>query len=364
MEESSFIQLKSPYNSHAEKGKWDEYIYALCDDGLTWWFNMDTPAIISHLMPLQKITSDTRQFPPRILFLSEAVKQSIPLDSMDKFYRLFMSAGDYEAACACVGAGVASIWDSGHSYHRYDSWYGRIEELLDIKENISPLAISSLYGFRALAELTGYGKVQQALKSYKSLRLWAEKAGSTSLRLFYSAAASYSLLWMGRLSEADILLSDAGILCEQPDTSMVCRIYFQTTLGLFHTVKGNPGMGERVLKEIINLPFFEMLPTPVCFLAYGHLLHALSHSGNSEAVERIAEKVRARAIPAQNYFHYSYLHFNLAIAYLGINQPHRALLHSDEAIDRGRLREVPLQYRCPPSFTARRFPTLAGIERP
>ncbi len=80
MEESSFIQLKNPYNSYAEKGKWDEYIYALCDDGLTWWFNMDTPAIISHLMPLQKITSDTRQFPPRILFLSEAVKQSISLD--------------------------------------------------------------------------------------------------------------------------------------------------------------------------------------------------------------------------------------------------------------------------------------------
>ncbi len=347
MEESSLIQLKSPYNSYVEDGKWDEYIYALCDDGLTWWFNMDTPAIISHLIPLQKITLDTRQFPPRILFLSEAVKQSIPLDSMDKFYRLFMSAGDYEAACACAGAGIASIWDSGHNYHRYDSWYGRIKKLLDIKEKISPLAISSLYGFKAMAELTGHGKVQQALDSYKSLRLWAEKAGSTSLRVFYSAAASYSLLWIGRLSEADILLSDAGILCKHPDTSTICRIYFQTTLGLFHTVSGNPGLGEQVLMEIINLPFFEMLPPPVYFLAYGHLLHALSHNGNSEAVEKTADKVRARAIPEQNYFHYSYLHFNLGIAYLGINQPHRALLHSDEAIDRGRLSESPIAVQMP-----------------
>ncbi|HDH02104.1 MAG TPA: hypothetical protein ENH17_03125, partial [Nitrospirae bacterium] len=310
--------MKSPYNSYVEEEKWDEYISALCEEGFVWWFNMDTPAIMSHLMPLQEIASDTRQFPARILFLSEAAKQSIPLDSMDKFYRLFMSTGDYEAACAGVGAGIASIWDSGNNYHRYDSWYSRIKELLDIKEKVSPLAVSSLYGFKALVELTGYGNVQQALDSHKSLREWAEKAGSTSLRVSYSAAASYSLLWMGRLSEADIILSDAGILCDRPDTSMICKIYFQTTLGLFHTVNGNPDMGERVLMEIIKLPFFEMLPPPSYFLGYGHLLHALSHSGNSEPVERIAEKVRARAIPEQNYFHYSYLHFNLGIAYLGI----------------------------------------------
>ncbi len=332
-------QLKENFIALAEQEKWDEYISALCVEGLTWWFNMDTLAIMTHLMPLQAIADETQQAPARILFLVEAVKPSIPLDSMDQFYKLFMSTGDYEAASASVGAGIASIWDSGYNYHRYDKWYSRVKELLDIKEKMSPLSVSSVYGFKGLAELTGYGNVQQALDTYKSLRLWAEKAGSTSLRVFYSAAASYSLLWMGRLSEADIILSDAMILCDQPDTSMVCKIYFQTTLGLFHTVNGNPEMGEKVLTEIINLPFFEILPPPVYFLGYGHLLHALSYSMNSEAVERISEKVRARAIPEQNYFHYSYLHFNLGVAYLGVGNPHRAFLHSNEAIERGRLSE-------------------------
>jgi DNA-binding SARP family transcriptional activator len=341
------MELREPYSSLLQNGRIQEYVTALCKDGPRWWADMDTPAILTHLMPLQQFASGPLKPPDRLLFLADAVKQSIPLDAMDRFYTHFIDTGDYEAAAVAAGAGTASIWDSGHDYHRYETWYDRINSLISRKDDISPLMLASLYGFRGLAELTGLGDIKKALDSYTAMRSWAEKAGSMSLRTFYAAAASYSLLWMGRLSEAQIILADGEVLCRHAETSMVCKIYFQTTLGLFHTINGNPDKAEEVLREIINLPFFEMLPPPAYFLCYGHLLHALSHGDDSGEVEKIAGKLRSRAVPERNYFHYSYLHFSLGVAYLGVGNPHKALLHSKEAIERGRSSESPIAVRMP-----------------
>ena len=343
----SLLTLREPYVSFLKEERWDEYIGGLCRDALTWWFNMDTPAIASHFMPLSSLSPENNLLPLRIAFFSEAIKPAIPLDHIEYFYQRFKESKDREAMCAAVGAGVASIWDSGTNYKRYSLWYKRIDELLKLSDKLSPLALSSIHGFKGLAELTGHGNMSKTLQSYGELRRWAEEARSPSLRLFYAAAASYCLLWMGRINEAAILLNDAEALSGLPETSTVCSIYFKTTRGLFHTVSGNPEKGKDILLEIINLPFFEMLPPPAYFLSYGHLLYALSCMGDSSSIDEIAAKVRKRAIPEQNYFHHSYLHFNLGIAYLGIGQPKRAFLHSNEAIERGRKSESPIAENMP-----------------
>jgi len=340
------MQLKDPYLTFLENRQWDDYIDALCNDGLSWWFNMDTPLIQAHLAPLRSLAPN-KFLPPRIFFLGEAAQQNIPLESIEDCYNIFMGQGDFEAACAAAGAGSASIWDSGNNYHRYGPWYERILALLDLHDRLSPLARASLYVFKAMIELTGHGDILKALASYKSMRSLAEEAGSMSLRVFYACSASYGLLWMGRFSEAEIALADADVLCERPETSLVCKIYFQITMGLFHIVSGSPEKGKEVLEEVIDFPFFELFPPPAFFLGYGHLLHALSKIGDLDQVEIVSRKIRTRAVPEQNYFHYSYIHFNLAVAYLGVGNPHKALLHCNEAMERGRLSESPIADKMP-----------------
>jgi len=307
---------------------------------------MDIPSIAVHLAPLLAVR-EISFLPARLVFLADAVQQQINTEKMDFWFGFFMKQNDLEASCASAGAGITSIWDSGYDYGRYTKWFKRAQILLAKRNNISPLAVASLYGFKALIELTGPGDVQAAKESYEHLRLYAEKAASPSLRLFYAAAISYCLLWMGKLAEIEMILDDAGVFLADAETSIVCKIYFQTTVSLFHAVRGEIEKAEQVIMEIINLPFFELLPPPAYFLAYGHLLYAISHKGLADQIEEIAQRVRTRAIPEQNYFHYSYLHFSLGIAYLLTGQPHKALIHSNEAVERGRLSGSQIAERMP-----------------
>ncbi len=342
----AFPQLQPEYEAFLNKGAWGKYVTALGQEALKWWFNMDIPSIAVHLTPLQE-KLEKSAWPTRLGFLSEAGQQQINLDKVESWYHLFLKEDDFEAQCACIGAAIASVWDSGYDYSRYAQWYKRAQILLDRKNDISSLAVASLYGFKALVELTWLGDIKAAKESYDNLRFYAEKATSPSLRLFYAAAVSYCLLWMGRLSEIEMLLDDASVFLSDKETSLVVKIYFQTTVGLFHGVLGDMEKAVRVIMEIINLPFFEMLPPPAFFLAYGHLLYAVAQGGSSNQIDEIAQQVRRRAVPAQNYFHYSYLHFNLGIAYFLTGQPHKALIHSKEAIERGQLSGSQIAIRMP-----------------
>ncbi len=365
MAEFPLPKLKKSYQAYLEQKKRVAYIKALCSDGIRWWFNMDTPAIGAHLMALApKGPPPIPQalLPSRLVFLVNTVQPNLSTKQFERLYRIFERRKDREGTAAATGAGIASIWDSGRKYSRYRLWYERTDRLLRENNGISPLAAASLHGFRGLVELTGAGDTIKAAKSYRAMSEHAEEAGSPSLRLFFTAAVSYSLLWQGRLSEAEMIVNDAAPLALLPETSLVCKIYYKTTLGLVRTICGRPEEGRKILKEIIDLPFFDQLPPPVFYLGYGHLLHALSGEGSEEEIDGIAAKIRERAVPEQNYFHHSYLHFNLGIAYLGAGAPHKALNHGREATRKGKLSESPIAERMPALLTGQALADLGRVD--
>lgn len=344
MDDLHLSELASLYESYAKEGRWDEYISALSEDGLRWWFNMDMLSLEAHLSPLKSL-KDNPSFPKRIEFLLEVMKSLgglMSTERLDILYRDILEEGDLEGACGVCGAGIASIWDSGAELKRYKKWYDRIGYLLKHEEGISPLARASLFGYRALVEMTGSGNLKKAEQNYREQLLWAEKAHSSSLRVFHATGLCYCLFWQGRLSEAEILLSDTAPLCELKETSIICRIYFQITQALFHGIRGEHDRGRKLIEEILSLPFFESLPPPVFYLGYGNLLYVLSQKSTPQEIDEISTRLRKRAIPEQNYFHHSYMHFTLGIAYLGMNLAHKAFIHSEEAIKRGNLSQSPV----------------------
>ncbi len=301
---------------------------------------MDIPAITTHIAALESLSASRKDLPLRIRFLVDASRQMIPTERMEEYYREFIRSGDLEAASAAAGAAVASIWDSGTEFRRYSPWYARI--LFLIEKEISPLARASLYGFKSIIEATGLGDLDRAVQSGRNLLSWAEKARSNSLRTFFAASVCYCLIWQGRLSEADLILSDMLPLCDLPDTSLICSIYFRISQGFFYAVKGDFNKARTILDVIREIPLFDNLPPPAFYLTYGHLLYALSCNGTEEEIDRAAEKIRNRAIPEQNYFNHTYIHYSLGIAYLGTGMTGKALVHSEEALRRGILSESPI----------------------
>ncbi len=343
-----FFELKVRYRDYLEEGQWLSYIRDLSEEALQWWFHMDTLTILSHLAPIEEFPVDASiELPLRIRFLAEAAKTSIPYEKMCEFYDAFVAEGDLEGASAAAGAAVASVWDSGHSFQRYEIWLDRIESLLSYKDRLSTLAQASLIGFKGLMYLTAWD-IEEAYRTYATMRPLAEEAGSYPLMLYYASARTYCLVWMGRLSEAEVLIKDMQVLCDMPGVHIVARAYFEASRGLFLYVKGQTEEAEGVLKSIVELPMFEYMPPPVYFLVYGHLLLTVALRADEEPVEAVAQKLRQKVIPEMNYFHGSYMHYNLATAYMMAGNPHRALLHAREAMQRAQSSNSKVAQMIPP----------------
>jgi len=349
MEEKLLPQLDAPYNLLLEQGRIDEYVTNLAADGPGWWFAMEVPRIAVHLAPLASM-GEMSAMAPRLLLLAEVTKSLdgyMSVENLDGLFLHLADEGDLEAAAVAAAAGVASIWDSGIDFDRYGLWRERITTILGSDGEISPLATASLFGFKALVEMTGTGDLSAATESFESQLIWAERAKSPSLRLFHAAAFSYCLLWQGRLSRVAVLLADGAPLAALSETSILCRLYYMITCGLFCAISGRVEEGRRMLEEVVGNPLFEKLSPPVFYLCYGNLLYALSHGGLNDEIEKIADKLRRRTVLEQCAFHHSYMHFNLGIAYLRTGQPHEALVYSEEAITRGNMSGSPIAERMP-----------------
>jgi len=338
---SSMMQLRGPYTSYLQEGDWESYASALCEEGLVWWFNMEIPCLIAHLAALESIPQG-RPLPSRLLFLAEAAKGFMSTENIDALFHTFLSANDLEAASAAAGAGIASIWDSGTDFERQETWYAKIIQLLGKGDRLSTLAKSSLLGFKGFVEITYRGDLAKAAETLRSQQRWAEKARSTSLRVFHAAVLGHCAIFAGDLPRAEVILFEASPLCGLPETSYICNVYFQITLGLFHIVQGKAAEARRILQEITQHPFFDILPPSIWLFGNSELLLAHSFLGDTEAEAALSGRIQERTIREQNHFHNGYAHFNRGMASLICGKPYKALIHGHEAMESAKRSSSPI----------------------
>ena len=335
------MQLRGPYTSYLKEGNWESYASALCEDGLVWWFNMEIPSLMAHVAALESLPK-REPLPSRLELLVEAAKGFMSTDNLDHLFQVFLSENDLEAASAAAGAGVASIWDSGTDFERQETWYARIVQLLEKADRLSPLAKSSLLGFKGFVEITHKGDLARTAETLRSQQRWAEKAGSTSLRVFHAAVLGHCAIFAGDLPRAEVVLFEASPLCGLSETSYICNVYFQITLGLFHIVQGKAAEARRILQEITQHPFFDILPPSIWLFGNSELLLAHSFLGDMEAVAVLSGRIQERTVREQNHFHNGYAHFNRGSACLISGKPYKALIHGHEAMESAKRSSSPI----------------------
>ncbi len=323
------------YAGLLEKGDLDRYMACLCRDGINWWFDAQTNRIAAHLRPLTDLGLPGDELPLRLLFLRHCVSGRLSVEPFEQLYASFLLLDDLEGVYACVGAAIAVIWTRGTDFRPYGLWLSRMDFLLKKLDRVSPRAVASLLGYKALAELTGQGNIHLASMPYLVQQHWAEKAESASLRLLQASTASYCFFLAGDLSSAELLLEDAGPLVDLPGVSLVSRIRYWSCLGLCNCIKGRLGRGLELLESAIAHPGLSRLPVGVWLHCYTNYLFGLSVSGDLARVEEVSRRIMARTIPPCNYYNHGCLHCCLGIAQLRLGRARRALLHSREARMRG-----------------------------
>ncbi len=330
------------YAELLEKGDLDRYIASLCRDGINWWFDAQTNRIAVHLRPLASLDPQEENLPLRLLFLRHCVAEQPSADPFEQLYASFLLLDDLEGVYACVGAAIAAIWTRGGDFRPYGLWLSRIDFLLKRLDRVSPRAVASLLGYKALAELTGQGNLHLASMPYLVQQHWAEKAESASLRLLQASTASYCYFLAGDLSSAELLLEDTRPLVDLPGVSLVSTIQYWSCLGLCNCIKGRFRQGLELLERSVRHPDLARLPVAVWLHCSTNYLFGLSVSGDLDRVEEVSRQIMARTIPPCNYYNHGYLHCCLGIAQLRLGRARRALLHSQEARMRGEMCASPV----------------------
>ncbi len=119
--------LLPPFAEFLSKKNHSAYIEVLLQKGIDWWLDFQLPRIGQHLAPLSDFVSVKDASSARLHFLTLCVRPGSSLRELDALFLTFCKENDNEAACACIGLALNSIWESGREFGRAAVWNTRAE---------------------------------------------------------------------------------------------------------------------------------------------------------------------------------------------------------------------------------------------
>lgn len=268
-------------------------------------------------------------------------------------FNAFLEQGDVEMACVTCVAGIGAVLEEGRDFRGFAPWLTRIDQLLK-QPDLSSLGRSALLLHKGMAQLLGFGDLGEVSQTVDELEDAAEEAGSDALRIAHASLRAHCEVMSGRLQIAASVVSDALHISPDPASQAIPKLHLQASLGLINTLRDRIGDARECLGAVIAHPDFDRLPGMLWLICMGHRLLSLAVSGDRpDELDAVAERIRARSIPAHKHYHRSYTHYALGAAALLAGQPETALFHARRAMELG---------TCCHSVVAERTAALLAIQ--
>lgn len=345
MNQAKLPEISPRYAELLEAERWDDYLDGLCHDGLFWWFNLKIEQLAAHLRPLIRLP-ESRLTDDRIRLLREAMRLPMSSKCWSEIYHDCLNARDREAAVAAAGGGVAAIWENGNDFQRFIPWYRELNAIESDRMCASKLANAYLVLFKGVIEMEGNGQLIEASESFRRAEALAESARSSSLRLLAAVLRGHCVYHCGDPAQLDLILFDIKPLSKMPDTAPWCSVHYELLSVLNRVVKGDHHGAVNLATEIVERPFFSMLPLSTQLMATGYLLLATILAGDQKRVRALSECIQDVVIPNRNHLNHARVHNALGVAALAQKNAYQALLHGKEALQWARTCGSPLNERC------------------
>lgn len=298
---------------------------------LSLFFSGNLSALATHL---HAIDIDPAHSPsPRILLLTALLQpdSKIPLEDV---FAMLLIENDMEACCACVGGALMNIWAQGNDFSLYIPWLEKAEHLLQAENLVPPMAEAYLLLQVGLAKIVGPGQLSTSLEDFKRQRVAAERAGSVFLQVMGAAMHSYCYTWNGNLPEGERILLDAAPLLSDPHLNPLALQQHQNALALNNIIQGHPERGIEILQPVLKHPLFSDLPVTLQIQTFNIALDGFIVYGDLKKAEKIADHIRALAVPEQNNYFRCYYNFCLGMSALLAGRPSKASAYMEESSNR------------------------------
>ncbi len=325
--------LSPPFRDLARAGRWNAFASHLAEQGLSWWFEMDVPAIGRHLEALG--SHRPTRWSPRLVFL-EGTVSPLPtsrgprevLRDLTLLYRLFQVQRDAEAGAAACGLAVAAAWDFGVEWSRCRPWLERIESLAG-HPRLSPLARASILAFRALMHIFHSGDLGPALQVLEDQRAAAEEARSPAMTLFGATLQAMALAYAGRTERAVVVLEETAPLLGLASPTSHTRLYHPIMHGIVLCTASRPGDAYEVLRGVGQDFPPEYRRVSIDLLLLGAQLLAACLARHADELPLLQANVQQLAVGEQVHFFAALMHFSVGTYYLRAGRPYRALVHGE-----------------------------------
>ncbi len=330
---SDIERLYPGFQELARAGRWNAFASRLAEEGLSWWFEMDVPAIGHHLNALEGHRPGG--WSPRLMFLEGAVSP-LPASRGPKevlrditfLYRVFQVQRDVEALAGACGLAVAATWDFGVEWSRCRPWLARIDSISG-HPRLSPLARSSVLAFRALMHIFHSGDLEAALRVLENQRAAAEDARSAAMTLFGATLQAMALAYAGRTERAVVLLEETSPFLELASPFSYTRLYHPIMRGIVLCAANRPADAYEVLRAVGNGFPPEYMRVSVSLLLLGARLLAASLARHVDELPLLEANVRQLAVGEQVHFFAALMHFSVGTYYLRAGRPYKALVHGE-----------------------------------
>lgn len=333
--------LKPPYDEWFRRSAWDRYVADLNEEGLAWWFNMETDVLAAHLVPLAS-ASHRVPIPPRLRFLSEAVNMSAAPEVLNGHYERFLRDGDSEAAAAATGAAVLFTFEMGEEFDGLADWRDRIEYLLRHPEALGALAVAGLWHYRSVIGACLESNTTPIVHGGEQALAWAQRAGANNLRAHAAIFHLFGRMNSAEFGKTESIFADVNALCGMTDVTHGARTVLMSQFGVHQVAKGRMGRSAELLNRTVPAASANKLPTHSKMQVYNHAVLHAARIGDIDALHRLCGRIQDLSFPLDMPFHASYLNFVLGIAFLNANQVDRALFHVRRAEEKGKESKSPL----------------------
>lgn len=328
--------LRPEYVELVNHEDWRNYLSALEKDVLNWFFELDQPTVIAHLMPLFRLPK-TVELPLRARFLRELFVPKPEVDRVAEVAKALNESGDEEGALAAIGGCFVVIWSTGRGFDRLPALTADMIDLLVTSDELSALTRAFGFNMLGMGEILGRGDLRVAERHFDDARRNAENAGSSSMTVYAATGRGYVLLYRGDLPRLEVLLFDTLPLCDLSTTTTPPKRQLAMMRALALVYSSWPQRALAALDEYLGATPTPDVPASQWLLGSCHRLLATGVLGDPEAVDDLAKSLQATIVPGRAHFFQSHVHAAMCVACLTSGRAEAALAHAEQAEQAGKL---------------------------
>ena len=326
--------LESRYQLMLQREDWKEYIAALHQDSLKWFFRLKPGLPNAHLEPLFSAGLKHEALTPRLRLFDEMKAFSyskIRIENLGVLYEEMKAVSDFDGLAALEFITINYICNTRNNLEQLDLWYSRLKRLVE-SENVSKLAKTHLMAVKGKVEQFEKHDLAAAEEAFKAAFQWSRELKDPSLQVGSATVLCDVYLIRGRLADCNMIFFEMDPLVSATEIPIFPKSFYLSTRAYFLHLTGDLAGALALYQQVSNIleKTEEDFPRHWLNTHFNRYLAAACSAESPSLIEDLSNRINQGLSADEDMFAKSLLHFTLGYLEVSRKNNSKVVLHSQE----------------------------------